>query len=249
MGLEELMQQSAALADVTSEEAVEAQRAVLAIKPDCAPAAIRLGRVLTQLERYDEAEAAFRDILERDPGNRIARRRLEERPRRRRAPKPAAVRKRREAKPAGPRYWIKGVHYNDDGWTVAPGEETWISDIGRRDENGDRVHTADGTPFGRPSWSVGDEIGLYFSGTMRIPVVVEIIAPPEFNPAAVAERDGSAEEGERWPWVTHVRGVHSKPLDEAPTLEDLGMSSKAVQRLSRAKIDADLHARIVAALS
>jgi hypothetical protein len=249
MSLDKLLQRSASLADATTDEAVEAQQAVLAEDPANLPAAIRLGRVLTELERWDEAEAAFRAVLERDPGNQIARRRLDELPRRRAAPPPVEPRSRRPAKVAGPRYWIKGVHYADDGWMIAPDEVTVISDIGRRNQDGTRAYTADGAPWGRPSWRVGDQVGLYFGGTLRIPALVEVISPPEFNPELIAERDGSQEWGERWPWVTHVRGLYAKPLTEAPTLDDLGMSSQQVQRLSRTTIDADLHARIVAALS
>src|SRR4051812_36235986 len=42
--------------------------------------------------------------------------------------------------------WLKSLHYRWDGWTIAPGEEAWISDIGRFEPDGTRKYRADGTP-------------------------------------------------------------------------------------------------------
>jgi hypothetical protein len=106
-------------------------------------------------------------------------------------------------------------------------------------------------PWGEPSWKVGDEIGLYFGGTLKVPVLVEVIAPPEFNLAMVQE-DAHGEEpdaGERWPWVTRVRGMRSVSLDRAPTLDDLGISHELVQRRPRFTITPDQHDRLVQALA
>jgi hypothetical protein len=106
-------------------------------------------------------------------------------------------------------------------------------------------------PWGEPSWSVGDEIGLYFGGTLKVPVLVVVTSPPEFNPAFVqAESHGQeADAGERWPWVTHVRGLRSVPLPLAPTLDDLGIGRELVQRRPRFMISADQHHTLVQALS
>jgi hypothetical protein len=50
--------------------------------------------------------------------------------------------------------WLKAIHYDEDeDWTVAPGEEVWISDAGRR-KNGKRVYRSDGQPWGEPSWEI-----------------------------------------------------------------------------------------------
>lgn len=135
--------------------------------------------------------------------------------------------------------WIKCLHYHDDGWTIQPGEETWISDIGRIDSRGHRVYRRDGTPWGEPSWKVADQVGLYLGGTLRVPIVVEVIESPEFNPELVqAEAHGGENDaGERWPWVTWVRGLHRAHLDDAPTLDDLRLPHKIVERRARFKID------------
>jgi hypothetical protein len=107
---------------------------------------------------------------------------------------------------------------------IAADEETWISDIGRRTAKGERVYRSDGVPWGEPSWTVGDEIGLYFGGTLKVPVLVTVTSPPEFNPELVQREShgGELDAGERWPWVTRVRGLRSVPLSHAPTLDDLG---------------------------
>jgi hypothetical protein len=142
------------------------------------------------------------------------------------------------------------MHYQDDGWTITPGQEMWISDIGRRDDRGERVYRADGVPWGEPSWKVGDEIGLYFGGTLKVPVLVEVIAPPEFNPSFVqADAHGREDDaGERWPWVTQVRGLRSVPLVRAPTLDELRIPPERVQRRARFTITADQHGLLVRAL-
>lgn len=131
--------------------------------------------------------------------------------------------------------WLKSLHYRYDRWGIDPGEHSWISDIGRHDRNGDRVYRRDGTPWGEPSWKVGDRVGLYFSGTLRVPIVVEVIAPPRFDPEFVqAYNDGGEPDaGERWPWVTEVRGLFRVPLAQAPTLDDIGVEHSSVRQRPR----------------
>jgi hypothetical protein len=141
--------------------------------------------------------------------------------------------------------WLKSLHYRYDSWTIQPGERTWISDIGRLDANGDRVYRQDGTPWGEPSWKVGDRVGLYFSGTLRVPILVEIIAPPRFDPEFVQKYTdgGEPDAGERWPWVTEVRGLLRVPLLQAPTLDDVGVDHGSVRQRPRLLLNADqLHA-------
>lgn len=143
--------------------------------------------------------------------------------------------------------WIKAIHFKHDGWTIVAGKEAWISDAGRIDAQGRRVYRADGTPWGQPSWVVGDVAGLYFSGTHRVPVLVEIIAPPEFNPELVEVQGVEPGEGERWPWVTGVRGLHSFALDQAPTLADLGVENASMQQRSRLWLKPEQRDRLLAA--
>jgi hypothetical protein len=141
--------------------------------------------------------------------------------------------------------WLKSLHYRHDDWTIQPGERTWISDISRHDYNGDRIYRRDGTPWGEPSWKIGDLVGLYFSGTLRVPVLVVVIAPPRFDPVFVQKYNdgGEPDAGERWPWVTEVEGVLAKPLQQAPTLDDVGVDHSIMKQRSRLVLTADqLHA-------
>jgi tetratricopeptide (TPR) repeat protein len=247
--LEQLKRASVAFGYSDTAKARAAHREVLSQDPAHEWSANRLGVVLFNLEKYDEAAEVFEAAVAASPGNEIAVKRLYAiRRRLANPPKPVKVPAKRKVR-TGPAYWVKAIQAGNDDWSIAPGEESWISDIGRRDPEGNRVYAKDGTPANRPSWRVGDEVGLYYGGTLKVPVLVEITAPPEFNPAKVAERDGSEEAGERWPWVTHVRGICAVDLDKAPTLSDLGIESSSVMRRSRFGIDADTHARLSAALT
>ncbi len=131
--------------------------------------------------------------------------------------------------------WLKSLHYRHDGWTIAPGQETWVSDIGRFNTNGTRAHRIDGTEWGEPSWKVGDHVGLYFGGTLKVPVLVEVIAPPRFDPDFVQRYNdgGEPDAGERWPWVTEVRGLLAVPIRQAPTLDDIGVAHESMRQRSR----------------
>lgn len=152
-------------------------------------------------------------------------------------------------KPSTP--WLKSLHYHDDDYTILAGEVAWISDVGRRTRSGKRVYRRDGIAWGEPSWKEGDEIGLYYCGTLRVPVLVEVIAPPEFNPRLVQEHSHGQEPdaGERWPWVTRVRGLRRVDLAKAPTLDDLGIEHKLMARRPKLRLTADEHRRLLQALS
>jgi hypothetical protein len=149
--------------------------------------------------------------------------------------------------------WLKGLHYDDDDWTIAPGQESWISDAGRRKKNGERVYRLDGEAWGEPHWAVGDHIALYFGGTYKIPVLVEVTAPPVFAPKRV-QREGRlshprAGEGERWPWLTEVVGVLHKPVRDASSLSDVGLEPTIVMRRTRSRLEPPTYRRIVRQLS
>jgi hypothetical protein len=148
-----------------------------------------------------------------------------------------------------PTGWIKSLHYHDDDYTIHPGEKTWISDIGRRKKDGKRVLRRDGMPWGEPSWKVGDEIGLYYGGTLRVPVFVEVIALPEFNPDRVQEESHGqeADAGERWPWLTPVKGLRRVAVDQGPTLEELGIDSKRMMRRPKIRLNPSEHQRLIRA--
>ncbi|MGI8915501.1 MAG: tetratricopeptide repeat protein [Chloroflexota bacterium] len=59
------------------EEAVQTNRRLLTFYPNEADAHNRLGKALTELGRYGEARDAYRQALQADPGNAIARRNLD----------------------------------------------------------------------------------------------------------------------------------------------------------------------------
>ncbi len=145
--------------------------------------------------------------------------------------------------------WIKAVHYDGSGWSEDPGAETWVSDPGQRDASGERFYTALGEPWGRPSWRVGEQAGIYFGGTRRVPILVEIIALPEFNPTFVqAASWAKKDDGERWPWVTRVRVLKTVAVDAAPTLDRLGIPTTSMQQRARLRTDPAIHGRLLQAL-
>ncbi|HEY6759891.1 MAG TPA: tetratricopeptide repeat protein [Baekduia sp.] len=145
--------------------------------------------------------------------------------------------------------WIKAVYYDGSAQPERPGDETWVSDPGQRDAGGRRMYTAAGEPWGRPSWRVGEQVGMCFGGTQRVPLLVEIIAPPAFDPAFVQAADGAQDDdGERWPWVTRVRVLKAVDVDSAPTLEELGIATTSMQQRARLHTDAEIHGRLVEAL-
>jgi hypothetical protein len=145
--------------------------------------------------------------------------------------------------------WIKAVHYGEGEWTERPGDDIWLSDPGQRDAHGQRLYTAAKEPWGRPSWRVGEQAGIYFGGTHRVPVLVEITVLPVFDPvfvqAAEWAEDGA---GERWPWVTWVRVLKIVDVKDAPTLDQLGIPTSSMQQRARLCTDPDIHGRLVQAL-
>ena len=249
--LAELRRRSSDLNLSAEREAVEVNEAILRLAGIDVIATRRLAGVLIKLGELDRADEVLQEALERSPDDVFlrkreqdlasARRRVEER-----AASGAAADRR--SAPTAPRRWIKALHYTDDGWTVEPGAETWISDPGQRDSSGARKYTVAGDPWGRPSWQVGDRVGLYFAGTGRVPVLVEVITSPAFDPELV-QRDGrEPDSGERWPWVTWVRGLLAKRVDMAPSLSQLGIRHESMQQRARLLIDEDIYERLRKAL-
>lgn len=153
------------------------------------------------------------------------------------------------AKP--PTAWLKSVHYQRHaGYAWHADEKFWISDPGRRDKHGIRAFRADGVPWGEPSWKVDDLVGFYFTGTLKIPVLGEVISPPVFNPDFVQkEGAGEPDAGERWPWVTWFRGIARVDLADAPTLEELDIDPSRMRQRPRLKLDGDEGHRLKYALA
>ncbi len=248
--LDQLRARSDALADkLGDDDALEVNRAILAIEPGHVVATNRLGAGLMKAGRAKEALEVYEAGLQVHPGNAIMRDRTRQARHAAALPDPPPARatggRRKGTASAGPTAWIKAVHYDGDGWTVEPGAEHWISDPGQVDGNGRRVYTANGAPWGEPSWKVGDRVGLYFGGTYKVPVLVEIASPPRFDPAFVERETGALEDAERWPWVTPVRGINAVSVEDAPTLADLGVDNRSMGRRSRKKLDGEQRDRLM----
>jgi hypothetical protein len=232
------------------EEGVSVNEAILRIKAGDLIATRRLALALVKLGDFDRAEEVVQEALALHPGDGILIRRAEDIARGRRTARVAAAKaKTRSSVDRAPRTWIKAVHYDGGGWTEPEGTELWISDPGQRDADGERLYTAGGEPWGQPSWRVGEEAGIYFGGTQRVPFLVEIIRPPEFNPPLVQAADWAQPgDGERWPWVTWVRVLKSVDVEVAPTLGELGIQTTSMQQRARLRTDPDIHHRLRAAL-
>jgi hypothetical protein len=244
--LAELQARVNALAPDAWEEHVSLNEAILRLQAGDLVASRRLALALVKLAEFDRAEEIVEEALVLHPADDVLMRRAHDIARGRRI---AAEVRTRSSPERARSTWIKAVHYAGDGWTESEGTEFWISDPGQRDAGGERLYTASGDPWGRPSWRVGDEAGIYFGGTGRVPFLVEIIEPPEFNPSFVqAANWAQPGDGERWPWVTWVRVLRSVPVEAAPTLGQLGIESSSMQQRARLRTDPDIHQRLRKAL-
>lgn len=145
--------------------------------------------------------------------------------------------------------WIKQLYYREEGWTIIPGQESWISDPGARHSNGERRYRKDGTPAGKPGYQIGDLLGLYFGTTLKVPLVVEVITQPEFAPGFVQENSygREADAGERWPWMTRVRGLHRLPLDDAPDIDYLDIRGPIMGGPPHFKLSPERYHRLITA--
>ena len=82
-----------------------------------------------------------------------------------------------------------------------------------------------GEPVMRPAYETGDLALVYIAGTYRCPAVVELGGPPAFD---ADER--------RWGWRTPVRVLAQVAIEDAPTLEELGVPRVSVGRQSRLRL-------------
>jgi hypothetical protein len=235
--LDQLLARSLALSDqLGTDEALEINQAILALDPANELAATRLGIGLLNAGRLEEAIVVLEAAVRTHPENTVADKRLQQA---RRDIATAAVPKPRRRPKAriAREVWLKAMDYKA-GWTAKPGALTWVSDAGIIDHNGRRKLRDNGQPWGEPSWRMGDPVGLYVGGTDRIGVLAEVAARPVFDPAFVASQSGSAEDAERWPWVTEVRVINTLPPEAAPTLEDLKIPGNSMQQRTRKLLDA-----------
>lgn len=251
--LEALRERADQLAPDDLEGAVVVYEAMLRLDAGDLLATRGLALALVHLGELDRAEEIVQESLILHAGDAILEKRAADIAGRRRwaaMQNTAAAGKRQSSVSRGPSTWIKAVHYDGGGWTEEPGSERWFSDPGQRDANGKRLYTAAGDPWGRPSWKVGEQAGIYYGGTHRVPLLVEIIRPPEFNPSFVQGADWAREgAGERWPWVTWVRVLRSVEVEKAPTLDELGIATSSMQQRARLHTNPDIHNRLLQALT
>lgn len=170
--LEELRRRSDELSPDQHQEIVAVEEAILRLALGDLLATRSLVLALVKLGELDRAEEVVQEALVEHPGDDLLLRRADDVVRARRWAAKATAASGSKKKPAVAeelRTWIKAVHYDGDGWTESPGTEMWVSDPGQRNAAGDRLYTAAGEPFGRPSWRVGEQAGIYFGGTHRVP--------------------------------------------------------------------------------
>jgi hypothetical protein len=248
--LAELQARVKSLAPDAWEEQVAVNEAVLRLRAGDVVATRRLALALVKSGLFDRAEEVVQEALILHPADDILTRRAEDIARGRRiaSAETRSSRPSRTSVERAPSSWIKAI-YNGDGWVESEGTEFWISDPGQRDENGERLYTATGDPWGQPSWRIGEEAGIYYGGTGRVPLLVEIIRLPDFNPSFVQAADWAQPgDGERWPWVTWVRVLQSVSIEAAPTLGQLGIDTSSMQQRARLRTDPDIHQRLRKAL-
>jgi tetratricopeptide (TPR) repeat protein len=249
--LDDLRSRSDALGDRLEDDgALEVNAEILALAPGDAKATLRLGAGLMARGRVKDALEVYEKGAEANPRNTMIAGRVKQARNAvglaDKAP-PRAAAGKRGVRSSGVTGWLKAM-YHEDGWTVEPGQTTWISDPGQIDAGGERMIRADGVPWGEPSWSIGDPVGLYFSGTKKVPLLVRVAERPRFDPAFVEQETGSAEDAQRWPWVTPVKGIAALPLDKAPTLEQLGIAHARMQQRARLVLDGEERKRLLSLL-
>jgi hypothetical protein len=249
--LDDLRARSDALDDRLEDDgALEVNAEILAAVPGDPKATLRLGAGLMVVGRVKDALDVYEKGAEANPRNTMIANRVKQARNAvglaDKAP-PRAAGGKRGVRSSGVTGWLKAMYY-EDGWTVERGETTWISDPGQIDAHGERMVRADGVPWGEPSWSIGDPVGLYFGGTKKVPVLVQVAGKPYFDEEFVARESGKAEDGRRWPWVTPVKGIASLPLDKAPTLEQLGIAHARMQQRARLVLGDEERKRLLSLL-
>ena len=113
-----------------------------------------------------------------------------------------------------------------DGWTVHPGELTWVNDAGIIDKDGYRVYREDGQAAGKPSWHMGDAVGLSCECDSSRSRCSARSRTRRHSTGLLYAESGSAKDGQRWPWVTMIRVLQGAPADSGPTLDELEVGER-----------------------
>lgn len=125
-------------------------------------------------------------------------------------------------------YFTESQEASADYWM----DRTWVSDSPGRSsprwKNRDRPdQDQEYPPFG-PQYEVGDRLVVYITERGRCPAILEVSAAPRWDPDWVD--DAHSGEGDRWGVVTEVEGITSMDLDDAPDLQEIGVSPSSIQR-------------------
>lgn len=124
-------------------------------------------------------------------------------------------------------FWVKAMYYRRNH------EDTsWWRQL-------DRVHDAPRRPKGGPKYRVGDRLVIYLRETQTCPAIVRVTAPARFDPTE--SNKGLPEyELNRWPWLTRVEMVASRPLEDAIPKDVLEINPLGLQN-GRKKLRRDLY--------
>ena len=115
--------------------------------------------------------------------------------------------------------WLKPVDLPADG-----GEPDWWMRFPRLSDPGE---LPDGRELVSPSYAVGDLVLVYAMGTFRCPALLRVTETPQPLP------EGAYDTG----WVTRVEPVMGVPLDDAPTLKELGIPHEQIQHRPRLRLE------------
>jgi hypothetical protein len=124
-------------------------------------------------------------------------------------------------------HWLKTLHDRSERRSTAYWErQDWISDP---------HFMRGGEPKLRPSYRIDDLILIYVSGTRRCPVIARVQEAAVYDPSRV-NREARAGDGGRWGWLTEIEVLDFCGIDEAPTLDAVGVDSRSMRRRSRLKL-------------
>lgn len=124
-------------------------------------------------------------------------------------------------------FWVKAIYYREKH-----DDPSWWRTL-------DRVHDAPGRPKGGPQYKVGDRLVIYLRETQTCPAIVRVTAPARFD---LKESNKGLPDYElnRWPWLTRVEIVASRPLEHAIPKDVLEIDPLGLQN-GRTKLRRDLY--------
>jgi hypothetical protein len=138
--------------------------------------------------------------------------------------------------------WLK-VGYFTDSQEAGAGywlERDWVSDgpgrSSRRWKGGRKPKKGASFPLHGPRYEVGDFLVVYITEHKVCTAILEVMGEPHWDPQWVDEHSEHGE-GDRWGVVTEVKGRRALALDDAPALEEIGVSRSRVQRKGHLRLE------------